>query len=84
VRVLAWFAIYAAGIGQGHAEGAHGAIRAFGFPREGVALASGLVFARAVGDVQPVSGGWKGALRTPGPGGGLAPRRERERSAVTG
>ena len=43
----------AAGIGEGHAEGAHLAIGALGFAQEGVALAGGEVFPGAVRGVQP-------------------------------
>jgi hypothetical protein len=43
----------AAGIGQGHAEGAHRAAGALGFPEEPLALAGGDVFPGAVGGVEP-------------------------------
>jgi hypothetical protein len=42
----------AAGIRQGHAECSHRAVGHAGFPQEGIALASGQIFAGSVGSVQ--------------------------------
>jgi hypothetical protein len=59
----------AAGIGQGHAEGAYLAVSLFGGAQEGVALAGGEIFARPSRGVQLHAGrGGGGCFPSLGPG----------------
>ena len=52
----------AAGIDQGHAEGANLTVGALGFPQERLALTGGDVFPGAVGGVEPQAGGGRGGM----------------------
>ena len=63
----------AAGIGQGHAEGAHQAVGSLGFPEKPLALAGGDVFPGTVGGVEPQAGrGGEGCLSDAGSRAGAA------------